>query len=143
VAAIEFQRAELQRLYLAVIAADGINGVHRLLSEALINQRAKDKKRKPAARSPVRTRSPIGEIRPRLPKGPSTLEWNGKTIVLSTTMRSLTLKQQRYVLARVHDGLSRKAAERIAGYGAGGGDPHRSAHVQRAMNEERARSGQA
>lgn len=130
-ASIEHQRAELQRLYVAVIAADGMPAVHRLLSAALIARRSKDKGKKAPLREPV-----IRERRPPKPRGPTTIVWKGRQLVLGEGMRRLNSRQQLFVLAHVHDQLSTSAAARLAGYKSG---CEIGATIKAAIAEERAR----
>ena len=131
---IEVQRRELQRLYIAVIAADGMSAVHRLLSAALIEHRRTKNKTKPKApkREPVRRPNP----KPRT-RGPSSITWRGETLELGPAMRGCTTSQQLFVLAMVHDGLPLREAEKAAGYSKYGANV--SATITAAIAEERAR----
>ena len=137
-AAIETQRAELQKLYLAVIAADGISGVHRLLSEALIKQRHKAKRTQSA--QPKKPRKPRPAPMPRA----ATIMFEGQLLKLGEAMRKCTVMQQLFVLHHVRKGLGIHAAEKAAGYAGtrrGKGEVMRSVAVRAAIIEERARHG--
>ena len=130
-ASIEAKRQQLQSLYLEVIAADGIQAAHRLLSAALIERRAKDKAKRP--KPPVRE----AVKKQRKPDGPTTIAWKGEVLPLGPQMRRLTEKQKLLVLAMVSDGLTVRMAERVAGYRQGSASM--SASVRAAIAEERQR----
>ena len=131
--AIENQRAELARLYIAVIDADGMPAVHRLLSAALIaHRRTKAKGKKP----PKRDRA-MAKPRAKPLSTATAIEWHGEKLVLGDAMRRCNERQQKFVLFIVRDGLSIRAAERVVGYSSGGANG--SAFVKAAIAEERAR----
>lgn len=128
-ASVDAQRAELQRLYIAIIAADGMPAVHRLLSAALIAHKRVPKKREPV----------LDIVRkPPKPRGPTTIEWKGRTLALGEAMRRLNSRQQLFVLAVVHNNMSTREADKAAGYPSGGGPKH-SPYIDAAIVEERRR----
>jgi hypothetical protein len=119
-AGIETQRRQLAKIYIAVVAADGMSAVHRLLSAAVIQSR----KPKPAA----------AKLKPT-----DTMEWKGRVLPLGSCMILLNDRQRIFVAHHVHGGLTFSNAARTAGYKRDAGSLRHSARVQDAIAEERER----
>jgi hypothetical protein len=123
------RRQQLCQLYCELVASEGAAIVHRLLSAALIAYKRVDKKREPVREV---------ERKPPKPRGPMAIEWNGGSLALGEAMRRLNHRQQLFVLAVVHDNMSTREADKVAGYTPGGGPKH-SPYIDAAIVEERRR----